>query len=265
MGWQDDELVKDKPKWESDPIVSAAPSASATALTAPMLDIRAGVPVPTLIAPSDNPFSAGRYSLGRIYTVGDEATIRQTDVLSGAMERTFTLRVTRVDLDGDRVELNDGESVRDLMGNAIKQGRVERTRPADFAAPPQITPGELQVGKKWTAIFIVTQNSTTSTAYFDLHIVKRETIVVPAGSFDTFRIEGSGWNRLHGSKLETTLWLVPGLNFAVKSEHIVINRGRYIDSDRNELVALRQWSVDTKCALAAGGMNRTLSIKSNCT
>jgi hypothetical protein len=265
VGWQDDELVKDKPKWESDPIVSVAPSTSAPAPTAPMLDIRAGVPVPTLIAPSDNPFSAGRYPLGRIFTIGDEATIRQTDALSGAGERIFTLRVTRVDYDGDRVEFNNGESVRDLMGNAIRQGRVERARPAEFAAPPQIAPSELQVGKKWTAIFIVTQNGITSTAYFDLHIVKRETIVVPAGSFDTFKIEGSGWNRLHGSKLEVTVWLVPGLNFAIKSENIVIYRGRYIDAERNELIALRQWSVDTKCAPAAGGMNRTLAIKSNCT
>jgi hypothetical protein len=230
-----------------------------------MLDIRAGVPVPTLIAPSDNPFSAGRYPLGRIYTVGDEATVRQSDILTGVEDRTFTLRVTRVEYETDRVELNDGESVRDLMGNAVKMGRTESNRPAEFNAPVQITPFEFHVGKKWTAIFSMTRDGVTSTGYYDLQIMQREFVNVPAGDFDTFRIEGAGWNNQYGSQLRAKLWVVPALNFTIKSERIVTFRGRRIDNERQELVTLRQQTVDTKCVPAIGGLHRTLTIKSNCT
>jgi uncharacterized caspase-like protein len=235
------------------PVPAAAPSG------APMIDIRAGLPVPQLMAPSDNPFSAGRYPLGRIFTVGDEFTTVQTDILSGVEESTRTGRVTRVDYDEDRVEFNNGAVITDLMGNAIKFGPVE------YDTPVQFTPAEFQVGKKWTSAFRMVQNGMRSDAYYDLHIVKREIITVPAGTFDTFRIEGLGWNNSFGSKLEVKFWLVPGINFQIKSENMARNKmGRYFRTERRELVAIRQQTIDTKCALPTGGLKRTLTIKSNC-
>jgi hypothetical protein len=79
-----------------EPAAGPSPQAAAAARSRkPMLDIRAGVPVPTLIAPSANPFSAGRYPLDRIFTVGDRATFIQTDILTGIEERTYSPRVTR--------------------------------------------------------------------------------------------------------------------------------------------------------------------------
>jgi uncharacterized caspase-like protein len=235
------------------PVPAAAPSG------APMIDIRAGLPVPQLMAPSDNPFSAGRYPLGRIFTVGDEFTTVQTDILSGVEESTRTGRVTRVDYDEDRVEFNNGAVITDLMGNAIKFGPVE------YDTPVQFTPAEFQVGKKWTSAFRMVQNGVRSDAYYDLHIVKREIITVPAGTFDTFRIEGLGWNNSFGSKLEVKFWLVPGINFQIKSENMARNKmGRYFRTERRELVAMRQQTIDTKCALPTGGLKRTLTIKSNC-
>ena len=86
--------------------------------------------------------------------------------------------------------------------------------------------------------------------------------MVPAGSFDTFRIEGEGWGGR--ARVNIKLWLVPGLNFAIKSERLAIAQGRYLDADRQELVALRQQAVDSKCGTSAGGLDRTLVIKSNC-
>ena len=235
------------------PVPAAAPSG------APMIDIRAGLPVPQLMAPSDNPFSAGRYPLGRIFTVGDEFTTVQTDILSGVEESTRTGRVTRVDYDEDRVEFNNGAVITDLMGNAIKFGPVE------YDTPVQFTPAEFQVGKKWTSAFRMVQNGVRSDAYYDLHIVKREIITVPAGTFDTFRIEGLGWNNSFGSKLEVKFWLVPGINVQIKSENMARNKmGRYFRTERRELVAIRQQTIDTKCALPTGGLKRTLTIKSNC-
>ncbi|MBN8477260.1 caspase family protein [Sulfuritalea sp.] len=201
----------------------------------PPLDIRAGVPVPVLIPPSANPYSAGRYPLARIFTVGDTATIRQSDLLTGVEERVYSPRVTRVDYDQDRVEFNKGQTIADLMGNIIKAGQIE------YDAPVQLTPAEFQVGKKWTAAFRRTRGDKSSNAYYDLHIVRRETVTVPAGTFDTFAIEGVGWNTTFNHRLEIRLWLVPGINFPIKREFVThVGRSRFGQTERHELVSLRQ-------------------------
>ena len=230
-----DRLEAAAPGPAAKPATPAAPPP-----TAPMIDIRAGVVVPTLVAPSANPFSAGRYALGRTYTVGDSASYRQTDLLTGIEERTYTSRVTRVDYDADRVEFNNGFTVTDLMGNNIKNGALE------FDTPVQFIPAELQVGKKWTAAFRRTKKGVDSNAYYDMQITRRETISVPAGSFDTFRIEGQGWNTTFGSRIEARIWLVPGLNFAIRREFSTRNRaGRFQRTERHELVSLRQQIIDS--------------------
>jgi hypothetical protein len=191
--------------------------------------------MPTLIAPSANPFSAGRYPLNRLFTVGDFATIRSSDLLTGIEEHTRTSRVTRVDYDEDRVEYNDGLVISDLMGNLIK------VRQAEYDTPVQWTPAEFQVGRKWTAAFVLRKKGRESSAYYDMQISRRETISVPAGSFDTFRIDGVGWNTTRNARLEISLWLVPGVNFPIKREQTTRNkRGRFGQTERQELVALRQ-------------------------
>ena len=216
---------------------SPQPPAAASA-TAPALEIRAGVAVPMLIAPSANPYSAGRYPLSRVFTVGDTATILISDILTGIEEQTRHVIVTQVDYDADRVEYNKGTTITDLMGNPIKMGQAE------FDTPVQFTPAEFQVGKKWTAAFHRTQRGKTSNAYFDMHITGRETIAVPAGSFDSFRIEGTGWNLTQNQRLEIKLWLVPGINFAIRREQIVRDKkGRFRQTERQDLVALRQQTL----------------------
>ncbi len=229
------------PATAASPAPGPAPRPTAPATAAkPALDIRAGVPVPTLIAPSANPFSAGRYPLGRIYTLGDTAVIRQSDYLTGVEVRTVTISVTRVDPDADRVEYNNGSTIGDLMGNLIKNGPVE------FDTPVQFIPAEFQVGKKWTAAFRRTQNGKTTNAYYDMQIVKRETVSVPAGSFDSFLVEGNGWNTTVSMRLEARLWLVPGLNFSVRREFVTRNNmGRFGQTERHELVSLRQQVIGT--------------------
>jgi hypothetical protein len=238
MGWQDDQVIARKPKWESDPIVSPSPSISKLALAGPPIDIGEGVAVPKLITQSANPFSAGRYPLSRIFTVGDTATMRQSDILTGVAEQMHKMRVTKIDYEEDRVEFNQGNIITDLMGNFIKQGENE------YDTPVQFTPAEFQVGKKWTAAFHRFKNGGDSNVSFDVQIVKRETISVPAGTFDTFRIEGEGWNITRGHRREVKFWLVPNLNFPVRSESVTRNKkGRFVKTERRELVALRQQTI----------------------
>ncbi len=240
MGWQNDPVVEGTPKWESDPIIDPAPATPATAVAAPVIEIAAGGQVPQLLRPSANPFSAGLYPLGRKYTVGDYATYRESDILTGIEQRIYTQRITRIDREADRVEINGGRGIWDLMGNVIKAGDKE------FDVPQQFTPAEFQLGKKWTAAFIRTRDGMAANIYFDLQIVRREKVGVPAGVFDAFRIEGRGGNRTVGHQAEVTLWLVPGLNFAVKREKISRDRrGGFKDTERHELVSMRQHAIGT--------------------
>ncbi len=216
--------------WQNDPIVGkAAP---------PAIDIRPGGGAPAHLAASTNPYSAGFYPLGRIYTVGDFATLRETDYLTGVEKRIYTPRVTRVDVEADRVEFNHGRNVTDLMGNTLKAGNVE------YDAPVQFTPAEILVGKKWRAAFVRTKNGKSSNAFYDIHIVRREKVVVPAGEFDAFKLEAQGWNMTFSDRLEVNIWLVPGLIFPVKREWITHNRrGRFSNTERHELVSLRQQAI----------------------
>jgi hypothetical protein len=195
-------------------------------------------PVPAVPAPLPalpaNPYSAGTHPLGRKYTVGDEGSFLESDFLTGVEVRRYTNRVTRVDEDADRVEFNGGVNVTDTMGNALKTGQIE------FDAPLQFLPAELQIGKKWTASFKRLDKGQVTYASYELHIVSREKVKVPAGEFDAFKIEGRGWNRTIGSQLEVNLWIVPGLNFFVKWEWVVRNRGRFVLTQRHELLAYKQ-------------------------
>lgn len=239
---------------------TTAPVTAAAADSAPTIRLGPGLPVPLFMAPTNNPYSAGSYPLGRNYSVGDTATLRQTDTLTGVEKRTYTVRVTRVDRTADRVEFNDGLAITDLMGNGIKQGQRE------YDAPVQNSPAELQIGKKWTGVGRITIRGVSSDFYYDYHVVQRETITVPAGTFDTFVIDASGWNKTYGMRLTMKLWLVPGLNFPIRREYVTRNnRGNFQDTERHELVELVQNGVDTRCAAPAhSGAQRNLVIKSNC-
>jgi len=139
---------------------------------------------------------------------------------------------------GDRVEFNHGATVTDLMGNTLKAGNLS------FDAPLQFAPAELHIGKKWTAAFVRNDRGQVSSAFYDLNIVSRERVAVPAGEFDTFRIEGRGWNKTFGARVEVNFWLVPGLIFPVKREWITRNRrGHFTNTERHELVSLQQQAI----------------------
>jgi hypothetical protein len=245
------------------PVGATAPTpavAAAPAPPKPVIEIAAGNKVPQVLQTSVHPNSAGRYPLGRKFSVGDEGAFRITDLLTGNETWKGTLAVTRVDEDTDRVELNNGEWVMDLMGNVLSSPGASSDVPRQFA------PGELQVGKKWAAGWTTEHQRWGKLVYdLNLRIAAFEKVRVMAGEFDAFRIEGEGWITNVGTRLERRFWIVPGLNFAVKSEQKDLARnGRYYLTNSIELVSLRQQTIDTKCATPAGGLHRTLVIKSSC-
>lgn len=224
--------------------VTPVPAITPPAATGEDESIAAGeaaIPAAALAAVTKNPYSAGRFPLGRKFTVGDRVVMRESDLLTGVVEGEKRLKVTRVDEDNDRVELNQGKLVVDLMGNTVDSPL------ASSSVPQQLFPAELQVGKRWTALYSVTFKQgplagRTNRVKLDVRIQARETVRVPAGEYQAFRIEATGWSEGErgSTQIEFRLWAVPGINFPVRSERIKRRGNRLIETKLTELAAIRQ-------------------------
>jgi hypothetical protein len=76
---------------------------------------------------------------------------------------------------------------------------------------------------------------------YDMKVVGRETVVVPAGTFDTFKIEARGFNMQLNARLERNIWVAPGVSGDIAHEISVRLRNGAIEQfDRQELVSFRQ-------------------------
>jgi uncharacterized caspase-like protein len=237
----------------------------------PVIDIKAGAAVPTALQRPGNPFSAGSFPLGRKYTEGDESVFVETNLLTGSKERrTITVKeagglITLVDEPPPRDpnERSLGATrersviVVDTMGNTLSRETInlnvgDLVTRMTFDAPLQFAPEFLQVGRKWRAATVARRVvtgpirssgvETKSQQSFDLRIVRREKISVPAGTFDAFRLDISGVGSDASSTfaIERTHWLVPGLNALVRSDSMVIANGEVLAHNRSELISTRQ-------------------------
>jgi hypothetical protein len=213
-----------------------SPAAPAVAGTpAQFFELGAGLPVPDFYGPARNPNSAGTYPLDRRYTVGDQVAFVFLDPISKVRQQLVSLTITSIDPDGDRVVYNNGVSISDLMGNPLKQGAI------GYDVPVQVFPAEVQVGKRWESRFRRTEaDGRVGNADAEMTVKGRETIRVPAGTFDTFFIYGRGYNRSFGAEFENRIWIVPGLNFSVATELISRKGGNVLFAERRELVSAKQ-------------------------
>jgi hypothetical protein len=227
-------------------IASAATETASAPETAEAVAIiiAQGKPAPRLTTASQNPYSAGRFTLGRLYSVDDEVTYRISDILTGLETSRLRIRITRVDEQADLVEGDDGRWMFDSMGNEIVNPSYGRSD-----VPAQTVPAELQIGKKWSAAWTAVHPQRGARTFrLNLVITARETTRVSEVDFDAFRIEARG-NLIYpdGSfrRLERRYWIVPGLNFAVKAESVAYTTASLIPAvvERRELISLRQHKV----------------------
>ena len=179
------------------------------------------------------PFSSGYAEHLRQYRVGDRYSFRVVEKFMGG-ERPLTLKVTSVDVEGDRVEFNGGEYASDLMGNIVSNLR------GTMSTPRQFYPAEIFVGKKWQTMFRQQRpGGVTYTFKYDVKVVGREKVTVPAGTFDAYKIEARGFNMTLGAYIERNIWVVPGIAADIAHETLVRLRNNAIDQfDRQELVAI---------------------------
>lgn len=206
----------------------------------PQLVIAPGLPVPVLMRPWPNPASAGTYQEFLVFSVGDEFVYAVSDPQYGNKVERQAERVTRVDEEADRIEVNGGETVLDGMGNVLEW----RRRRYDPRA--QIRPAELKVGHKWPARFRMAFGGTTHDGYFDFRVAAREIVSVPAGKFDSFKLEGEGFNVTTGARIVLTRWVVPGLVLPLRSQRYFQPRSSpFREIELRELVSCRQmrWSA----------------------
>jgi len=182
-----------------------------------------------------NPFSKGTAKALGDYKVGDSYTYRVVDLLTKVEGKTKVQTVTGV-TDAE-VVYNDGNSVRDLLGNLIRGGRGQA-----FTGN-QIYISEYSVGKKWTTQYSGTKpNGKDDEWIIDFKVVGKETITVPAGTFEAFRVEGRGWVRNISATYKTTYWIAPDQVRRVIAEEVEVYKvgGKYIKTDREELVTYQQ-------------------------
>jgi uncharacterized caspase-like protein len=193
------------------------------------------------IASADgNPFTKGSASANTGWRVGDSYTYRVLDRVTST-EDTQVFAVT--DVTETEVKFRNGQVV-DLLGNILRRpgGRVY--------SPNQLEPVDYAVGKQWRTEFrISTPRGTEGQTEMDLKIAARESITVPAGTFNAFRIEGRGVfnDPAHRHAEETLLrkWVAPDrLRFPVALEETRQRgggkRGRVTQSRRLELAAFKE-------------------------
>lgn len=192
-----------------------------------------------------------------VFKVGDSWKIQTHDIGNKREPTWYTNTVASVD-DKQYVfagELKEGSKfwwVGDTKANkllarfdydeAAPDKRGKRTR--DTSANDPFVQFPLQVGRKY-AIKEKWVNSSGDNGDNDLkaEVVAYETIKVPAGEFDVFKIEVEGWwnNRrwTTSGKLTSTLWYSPVAKRPVKSEFKDFNRGIVWNHRTDELIEFK--------------------------
>ena len=165
---------------------------------------RAGEKKVEAVPAPQNPYSKGSVRADTAYRVGDRYVYRLSDLLTGLEEGRPRFVVTGIT--DTEVIYNNGRSTEDLLGNEL------RMRSGVVWGPNQIAPLEFAVGRRWSTRFdIITEKQRSAVVELDLRITAREPLTVPAGTFEAFRVEGSGWAR--GEKLnaqwELKRWYAP--------------------------------------------------------
>lgn len=197
---------------------------------------------PIEIAPAaGNPNTAGTALTDTKFRVGDRFTYRVTGRKTGDETREATWTITAIT--DDEVIFDHGRMILDLLGNIVKMGGGKRF------TPRQDKPLEYVVGKKWSTRFGVAKRwRDLGTTDMDFKVAARETLTVPAGTFDCFRVEAHGINRAPGRKprdLYLTYWMAPGavrMVIAREEETRTSVRGsvNVLKRERSELVSFSQ-------------------------
>lgn len=192
-----------------------------------------------IISDAKNPFTKGTVKADTNYKVGDVFSYREFDMLTELEKRTFRQRVASIT--DSEVIFGNGRFVTDLLGNTRRNGRGIEFTGSQFFIP------EYSLGKRWSARWQrkMPDDGGVFDVEYDFKVVAREQVTVPAGRFDAFRIEATGYTRANNNsgtiRMRTRYWMAPGVRRFIAWEDMNRHsRGRILRSERIELVSYSQ-------------------------
>ena len=189
-----------------------------------------------VISSSENPYSKGTAVADIRRKVGDGYTYRESDLYTKLVIRTYTRTIAQIT---DTEVIYDSGGRTDLLGNSLR---------TSYGAPStgsQIWGVDYSVGKRWTSRHkTVSRTGVPVQVEFEVRVVAREKVTVPAGTFDAFVVEANGWAIGSGvnTRSESRRWIAPD---QVRSELALeiferSKEGRVVQSERRELVSYQQ-------------------------
>jgi hypothetical protein len=183
-----------------------------------------------------NPFTKGSAAANTNFKVGDSYSYRVLDYFSKAERSRVTDTVVRI---SDDEVIFDSGLVTDLLGNNLKLRNGVRF------TPNQTLPLEYAVGKRWVTRFnVISPNGQTGSVAGNVRVAGREVITVPAGTFDTFRIEirtYADFPNLARSTNETNYWMAPDkVRLQVVREQLARRNNQPYVAERYELTSFKQ-------------------------
>jgi hypothetical protein len=191
--------------------------------------------LPPSLAAGANPFSKGTGKADGRFSVGDNYTYAVTDLLTKLDRENPVQTVTGVT--DTEVIYNSGRMSTDFIGNYIKDDYGRLLTASQFFVP------EYSVGKRWTTRFRLTRvRGSSDDVELDFRVAGRESITVPAGTFDAFKVEGNGFVRAAGARWNYVYWIAPEkVRRFIAMEYVNRRRdGRFSMADRYELVSFHQ-------------------------
>jgi hypothetical protein len=168
---------------------------------------------------------------GPRYKVGDVFEFQISDALTNVPGEKYTSRVTSIE--GDIVNINNGNSIQTMLSSVIKN------RQGTFDPPFGGLPVEFQVGKKWSSrssnIFT---DGKTYNLQSEAKIIGRETVTVPAGTFQTYVVRNTVYSSSGNSTVQT-FWVDPRYGAAIKFEDISRRGSQIFRSNRHGMITLK--------------------------
>jgi hypothetical protein len=179
-----------------------------------------------------------------VLTVGDAWDFQVIDMLSGSVAMKFTRRLTAITAD----EYRFGNYITDTSLNGLR--RLENGKVVQTWSPKRVNHDfPLHAGKAWKGNGLMETPQLTSEHAFEFRVLRQEQIIVPAGLFDTLRIEGTTRYKTRmkkdGSSGEGTntfrIWYSPVAdNFAAMEFEQTNWKGVVSKKERLELLAIKR-------------------------
>jgi len=159
---------------------------------------------------------------------GDEWTFRQTGTEAGRnVERRWSLRIAER-LPDDLITVERGNGAIEFYDDSWnrRDPQVPDYRPLDLRFP-------LEVGEAWDWSF----DRGQSTQRGAQKVVARESIAVPAGNFECYRLEGhfSSNSRFRSETRTMTRWYCPALNYWGKIRQEIVTWDAFSPGSRSVL------------------------------